>query len=426
MTELDGPLRAYIASRADPISSNAGDLLVTRALSRKPRSGWARHSVNAAFALALTLALIAGGLALQSQLRGLHIGAPQPSPGPLPKIPNEIVNLDNGSQAMEFVTPLRLVDGKVLTPRYRWRLSQNRALTLENRADCSYTLIHVKDTATGSDVGPPVSLPDCYMNPTVLPGTSVLLARYRSGSNNQVHDLGAVRYDWAAGQIARSYPSLSMTFVGGVVSPDGTRLYTLNPYTDANLGFDITDLVSGVRVVHVPVRLLRSGLNPGGFALAADSRTLYVNQGDGLATFDARTGAPGPVLAYTKTAARSTSWLPAGLGGIEADAKEGFEPGHGIAVDPKGRWVAALGADDPDLDGIWIFNASGPMRLVRHISLPIVRGLASSLDGSALYALELDSQHGMIDVIDPQTGQFKRVVSPRVAGFLGIAGVDAN
>jgi hypothetical protein len=55
-------------------------------------------------------------------------------------------------------------------------------------------------------------------------------------------------------------------------------------------------------------------------------------------------------------------------------------------------------------------------------------GLArrASVDESALYALELDSQHGMIDAIDPQTGQFKRVVSPRVAGFLGIARVDAN
>jgi DNA-binding beta-propeller fold protein YncE len=121
---------------------------------------------------------------------------------------------------------------------------------------------------------------------------------------------------------------------------------------------------------------------------------------------------------------RLASWL---FGPIAVEAKEGFEVGRGVAVDPKGEWVAALGVDDnADWQGVWVFDAKSG-RLLRHVVTSSgsahFRGLAVSLDGSALYALEVASRQVAIDVIDPNTGRVRSIADARLAGSMGIAGV---
>ena len=108
----------------------------------------------------------------------------------------------------------------------------------------------------------------------------------------------------------------------------------------------------------------------------------------------------------------------------DADAKEGLGPGRGLVIDPQGRWVAALGADNPHDYGIWVISASAPAHVLRGIeAIAGLVGVGVSRDGSVLYALD---RQGALYVLDPQTGRLiKRLVIPRIAGLLGIAGVDA-
>ena len=123
------------------------------------------------------------------------------------------------------------------------------------------------------------------------------------------------------------------------------------------------------------------------------------------------------------------AWLPSWLS-ITADAKEGFEAGRGIAVDPTGRWVAALSIDDPSVAGIWVFDTSGSIHVARHIPEPTrsrqagFRGVAFSRDGTVLYALYVEAQQGSIDVIAPETGRFRALANSRFSDLLGIARVD--
>jgi hypothetical protein len=441
MKALDVTLRTYVAARADRISENDSDLLVTRVLARPaPRGRWTRHSLNAAAAIVLSLLLIAGGIVLETQLHGLRFGAPAPSPGVLPTIPNEILDLDNASQGPDVVTPFRLKDQKVLDPRPRWIVAPGTAIMITSGGLCDLTVIHVVDLGSPPhDTRQPVSLPDCYMTPTIVPNSTLVLLDHQVRINDANQDFGAVAYDWSAGRVVRTYPNVPPTFGGGLVSSDGARLYTINPHSVGEL--DITDLITG-GVTKLTVHIEQLGLNAGGMALSSDGRTLYLNGGDALRLFDARTGKPGAVLAFKEarpTAARPSSgpariasWVMSLLPSMSADAKEGFEPGHGIAVDPKGRWVAAIGADEPNIGGIWVFDTSGYIRLMRHIDVAWSlaarwRGITPSLDGSVLYALEAESQQGSIDVIDPHTGQVKKLVDPRFSGgILGIAGVRAN
>jgi len=433
MTGLDEQLKRYVARRADGVSPSDADLLVTRALGH-PRSRWTRHGRNVAAAVALSLLLIAGGIVLEGQLLGRRTGAPPPSAGPLPAVPNEIVSLDNVSQAGEFVTPFRLRDAKILPPAYRWVLPQRRALVLEISGECSSVAVHVVDQATGRDVQPPVTLPDCYGNPVILPGAQVLLA-HEHINGQQAQDLGIVAYDWSSGRVVRNYPDVSMSVVGGLVSADAKLLYTINATDGRSAVLDITDLTSGARVAHLTVPIVAVGLNAGGIALSPDGRTLYLNEGIRLRTFDAHTGKPGVVLDFEEARPSPAAWLPSWLRpwppSITAEAKEGFEAGHGIAVDPTGRWVAAISIDDPSVAGVWIFDMSGSGRLARHIPAPSrsrqagFHGVAFSRDGSVLYALYVEPQQGAIDVIDPATGRFRGLSNPRFSDVLGIARVDA-
>lgn len=440
MKELNVTLRTYAAARADRISENDSDLLVTRALARPAqRRRLVRHGLNATAAIVLSLILIAGGIVLETQLHGLRFGAPAPSPGLLPTIPNEILDLDNVSQGLDVVTPFRLNDRKVLDPRPRWIVAPGTAIMIASGGLCDLTVIHVVDLGSPPhDTRQPVSLPDCYLTPTVIPNsTRVLLSHVvRMADQPTTQALGTVMYDWSAGRIVKNYPDASMGFVSGLVSSDGTLLYTLNPYSQG-AGLEITNLVTGAVVARPAVEVAQAGLNAGGIALSPDGKTVYVNEGTRLSTFDAHTGVAGPVLdfkdSHTSPTAALPGWLTSWLPSISADAKEGVEPGHGLAVDPKGRWVAALGIDDPTLQGIWVFDTSGPMRLVRHIDVARSlhagwRGITASLDGSVLYGVEAETQQGSIVVIDPHTGQLRRLVDPRFAGgtLVGIAGVRAN
>jgi hypothetical protein len=427
MKEPDALIRRYIAGRADQISENDSDRLVTRTLARPRRRGrWTRHGLNLAAAAALSLVVIAAGVVLETQLHALNLGAPRPSAGTLPAVPNEIVSLDNVSQGMDIVTPFRLKDQKVLDPRPRWIVAPGTALMITSGGLCDLTQIHVVDLGSPPhDTRQPVSLPGCYLTPTVIPNGTLVLLDHQVRSQQQAQDLGTVAYDWSAGRVVRTYPDVPPTFGGGLVSSDGMRFYSLNPHSVGEL--DITDLTTG-GVTHVPVRLEQVGLNAGGMALSADGRTLYLNAGDTLRLFDARTGKAGPVIDFKGPRIPPTAvlpgWLTALLPSINADAKEGFEPGHGIAVDPKGHWVAALGIDAPSIQGIWVFDTSGSTRLRRHIDLHVAwRGIAASLDGSVLYAL--DTQ-GSIDVFDPRTGQMRQLVNARFPDILGIAGVERN
>jgi DNA-binding beta-propeller fold protein YncE len=435
MKELDVTLRTYVAARADRISEKESELVVTRALARPaPRGRWTRHSLNAAAAVVLSLALIAGGIVLETQLHALRFGAPAPSHGLLPSIPNEILELDNVSQGIELVTPFRLQDSKILPPRYRWTLPQNRALVVDNAGSCSTTVIRVIDQASHQDALAPVTLPDCYSMPVLLPGTQVLLA-HRHNDGPQSLDLGIVAYDWSRGRVVRDYPDVSMGFASGLASSDGTLLYTLDQNSQTP-GLEITNLKTGAIMAHPAVDVAQVGLNAGGIALSPDGKTVYVNEGTRIGTFDARTGVAGPVFDFKETRtspiAALPGWLTSLLPSIGAEAKEDLDPGHGLAVDPRGHWVAALGIDEPTVQGIWVFDTSGSMRLIRHIDVPLSlnagwRGIAASLDGTVLYALEAEAQQGSIDVIDPHTGQLKKLVDPRFSGgILGIAGVQAN
>ena len=357
---------------------------------------------------------------------GLRLGAPAPTAGPPPSVPDEIVNLDNISQGTDVVTPFRLKDQKVLDPRPRWIVAAGKALMVTSGGLCDLTTIHLVDLGSPPhDLSQPVSLPGCYSTPTVVPNSTIVLLDHAVRTQQQTQDLGTVAYDWSPGRIARTYASVPAAYLGSLASSDGRLLYTFDGY-GAQLA--ITDLTTDTSV-YVSAPVTQVGLNAGGMALSPDGMTLYVNEGTGLRTFDARTGKAGPVFDFkeqrTSPTAQLPGWLMSLLPSIDAAAKEGFEPGHGIAADPKGRWVAALGIDAPAIQGIWVFDTSG--RLLRHIDPHVAwRGIAASLDGSVLYGLETDAQQGAIDIIDPRTGQSRKIVKPQFSDILGISGVERN
>lgn len=436
MTDLEERLRLYAAERADTIGQHDADLIVRRTLARRSaRPSWTRHGLNAVAAVVLSLVLLAGGIVLGLQLHGLRTGSRLPSPGPLPKVPNEIVNLDGMAPSFDQVTPFRLTDGQLLAPRARWIVGPGAGLTIQTTGFCDRTVIHVTDLGSvPRDLRPPVSVPGCYQSPTPIPNSTVILLGHEISSNGRARYVGTDAYDWAAGRVVKTYDNVSLGFGGGLVSADGKLLYALNPYAAGTSQLQITDLVTGAQIASPSIDIAQVGLNSGGIALSPDGRTLYVNEGIGLQVFDARTGQARNGVQFTDTGTKPTALLPGWLSSwlpspIDADAKESLEPGRGIAVDPKGRWVAALGVDDPMYEGIWVFDTSS-LQLVRHISNPSrsmqtgFRGLASSLDGSVLYALYVEAQRGSIEVIDPRSGRMRTFPNSRFSDLTGIAGVD--
>lgn len=429
-SDLGSAVRRYAAERTGRISENQAEAVVSRAARHwSQRRTVGRYIVNILSATTLALVIIAGGIVLQAQLHLFQTRAPSPtSSGPLPPIPNEIVSLINASGDSGLVIPFRLREGKPLSPRSQWIVAPGIAMQLTAAIDCSITTVSLIDPVSKKEVRPEVVLPDCNDTPVILPDGTVLLnhaqappAQYfRSG-------LGAIRYDWRAGRIIKQYPHLALPLGGALASKDGKLLYSLDAFSgDASRDtfLDFTDLESGARLVHVPVVLADSGGVAGGLALSTDQKILFVNQGYRLATFDAVSGAPGPTVSFSdgKTAARSDLpwWLPS-IEDVEAQEGKG---GHGLAVDPKGRWVAALGYTDPQLRGIWLIGASGPLPLLRRFyQSTALSDIAFSLDGSVLYAIDGTS----LLVLDPQTGRvIKGFGYPASVGAHGIAGVQAQ
>jgi hypothetical protein len=336
---------------------------------------------------------------------------------------DEIVELLDPSQGAGVVVPFRLRDSALLHPRAQWVVASGTAVMVSSGGICDQTVIHIVDLGSPPhDTRTPVTLPDCYDTPVVLPGSEILLAHYQRPNGNRFVDLGAVRYDWAAGRVTQTYPTVSFPFIGGLASHDGALLYTLTPDFCNDCALNITDLGTGARLAHIQLYVSNPG-SAGGLALSPDGQTLYVNLGDKLALFDARSGNAGTVVTYNQRQAakwRLPWWLPSLT---NAAAKEDFGPGRGIVVDPNGRWVAALGADNPHDYGVWVISASAPAHVLRGIeAISGLVGVAVSHDGSVLYALD---RQGALYVLDPQTGHLvKRFVIPRTAGLLGIAGVD--
>lgn len=437
MKALDERLRTYAFDRAQAISRHDADLVVSRALSRpSSRGAWARHGVNAMAAVALSLVLLAGGIILGMQLHGLRTGSRPPSPGPLSQVPDEVVDLDSITPAFDQVTPFRLRDGQVLAPRPRWSLEPGTALKLETFARCDHTVIHVINlNPQPADVRAPVSIPGCYTATTPIPNSTLVLFDHTLPSNGSTQWAGIDVYDWAAGRVIRTYDNVGLGLNGTLVSADGKRLYTLDPNGSATAQLEIYDLTAGALIVSSTLSVEQAGLNAGGIAFSPDQRLLYVNEGSRLQAVDAYTGKIQKTVAFKDSGTGPTAalpgwlsiWLPAL---VDGQAKENVEPGHGLAVDPSGRWVAALGIDAPVYDGIWIFDA-GSMRLIRHIPNPSpslhtgFRGLAASRDGSVLYALYIEAQQGSIDVIDPQSGRMRTFSNSRFSDVMGIAGVES-
>jgi len=90
MSGLDEQIRGYTADRAGGIRDADAAALVTRATAKPvPGRGWPRHIVNLTAALVLAAIVIAGGIVLETQLRGLrHSNSVATGNGPLPTVPN--------------------------------------------------------------------------------------------------------------------------------------------------------------------------------------------------------------------------------------------------------------------------------------------------------------------------------------------------
>ncbi|TMD19368.1 MAG: hypothetical protein E6I99_15350 [Chloroflexi bacterium] len=413
---LESSILRYTTARAAQISDNQPDPLVSRAVARRSRRrGWIRYAVNIASAVTLALVVIASGIVIQAQLHLFQARAPDETDlGPLPPIPNEVVYLVSGSGDSGLVIPFRLRDAQPLSARSQLIVAPGIALQLVRATDCPATTVSLVDPITRKDVRPDVMLPGCNDFPLILPDGTVLLdqAQFRAGI--------VIRYDWSTGRIVKKYPNLAVPPNGGLVSSDGQILYTLDLFS-ANTTIDFTDLASGAQLAHLPIVLADSGAS-GGLALSNDQKTLFVNQGHQLASFDARSGVAGPTIAFRddkiSAAPAHRWWLP-----TISEAQAALDAGRGVAVDPRGRWIAAIGFSDPQLRGIWLIGTSGRLHLVRRFfPSAALTGLAFSLDGSVLYAID---GTGLL-VFDPQTGRtIKRFTYPAVVGAYGIAGVQA-
>jgi hypothetical protein len=424
--DLGSAVRRYAAERTARISQNQADALVSRAARRwSQRRTVGSYLVNIVSATVLALVVIAGGAVLQAQLhlfqartRGVT------SSGPLPPIPKEVVDLIDPSKDPGLMVPFRLRDAKALPPRSQWIVAPGAAMQLVTTSDCTTTTVRIVDPVTQKDVRPVGALPDCNDTPVILQDGTVLLNHSRSPAARYFRSgLGVIRYDWRAARIIKQYPNLALPPDGGLVSKDGKILYSLDTFS-AYTFLDFTELASGASLAHISIILPDGGTASGGLALSTDQKTLFVNMGYQLAGFDALSGASGPTVSFNegKTAARSArpSWLPSVT---EVEANDG-DAGHGIAIDRKGRWVAAVGYNDSELRGIWLIGASGRLPVLRRFyQSGALRDIAFSLDGSVLYAIDA----GSLLVFDPKTGrEIKRFQSPTIAGVYRIAGVQVQ
>ena len=76
ITGLESGILRYAAERANQISDNQADALMSRAAARSRRRSWGRYLVNVASAVTLALVVIASGIVLQLQLHLFQARAP--------------------------------------------------------------------------------------------------------------------------------------------------------------------------------------------------------------------------------------------------------------------------------------------------------------------------------------------------------------
>jgi hypothetical protein len=444
MINLTERLFEYTQARAAGVAHADAQELLVRALERVQRTPAARrHRRNAASALAL-VALIAGSVVLL-QLRSSPTRAPVKSP--TITLPDEVIELSTGEQVQSF----SMRDRRLSPPRSAWMVADQARLVLTGANDCSKTVLQVVDSANGNDQRPPISLSGCYgSGPVVLrlsDGT-VFLEHYRwvgalTDPLRRTVSLGLDRYDWRAGRVIQSYPVAFPSDL--VLAPDQEHVYALTASVtgvvdcgDSNCEsiihdtVDLLDLRLGTIAAHLDAgshtRFDFGAEHP--MAVSADGRSLFVNESSELLIFDARTPGPAAVVPLNGPQATRTEWRwPSLL--VTAESKE--LPGKSIAIDPRGRWVAVLGAPSPRSpfgpgDGIWLVSTTGPPHVVARVHAHDgFRAIASSLDGSAVYLLEVAGGGRYLLVLDPLTGKDLNDVlvctGTSCQGFDGIAGV---
>ena len=85
--------------------------------------------------------------------------------------------------------------------------------------------------------------------------------------------------------------------------------------------------------------------------------------------------------------------------------------------------MAALGSANRETEGVWLFGAQGAPHLIRRIHRTGgLGGIAFSLDGSVLYAIEGQSTLVLMDPLSGRT--IKEFHYPYATGIYGIAGVE--
>src|SRR5205823_10464158 len=216
ITGRESGILRYAAERANQISDNQADALMSRAAARSRRRGWVRYLVNLASAVTLALVVIATGIVLQAQLHMFAPPAPgEVSQGPLPAIPNEVVNLIPASGDSGLVIPFRVRYADFLAPRSQAIIQPGIALRLTPALDCSVTTVSLVDPVSQKDVRSEVALPGCIDTPVILPDGTVLLDQALSQTANYFRSgTHAIRYDWRTGRIIRQYPNLAVPLNG--------------------------------------------------------------------------------------------------------------------------------------------------------------------------------------------------------------------
>jgi hypothetical protein len=446
MIGLPERLVEYTQARGAGVAHADAQELLLRALQRVHRAPAAgRHWRNGASALAL-VALIAGSVVLL-QLRSTSVRVPVKSP--TITLPDEVIELSIGEEVQAF----NIRERRLSPAQSAWMVADHARLVITPANDCGQTVLQVVDPANGNDQRPPIRLSGCYRSGPVLLRLSdgtVFLERYTllgavTDQSRAAVSLGLDRYDWRAGRVIQSY---SVAFLRDLVlAPDEEHVYALT--ATVTTVFDCPDPSPNCPSI-IQDRIerldLRSGTITGHFdagshtrfdlgadhrmAASADGRSLFVNELSELLIFDTQTPGPAAVVPLNGPQATRTEWQwPSML--VTAEAKE--LPGKSIAIDPKGRWVAVLGAPSPrspygPADGIWLVSTTGTAHVVAQLHAHDgFRAIASSLDGNTLYLLEVAGGGRYLLVVDPLTGKDLNdvLVCPGTScqGFDGIAGV---
>jgi DNA-binding beta-propeller fold protein YncE len=443
MIGLPERLIDYTHARAAGVSPADAHELLIRALERVQRAPADRHHWrNAASALALAV-LITGSLVLLQ----LH-SAPSKGPVATPAIilPDEVIQLLARQQVQSF----RIRDRRLSPPQPAWMVADNSQLVITTTNYCETTVFQVVDPRSGNDLRAPVRLTGCFDNgfsPLWLPDGTILLEHHKltgTAANVRAVPLGLDRYDWRAGRVIQTYP---VPFPRDqVLAPDKEHVYVLTASVsgvtdcgDSNCPSIVHDTID---VLDLRTATIAAQFDAGSHtrfdfgienrvAVSADGRSLYVNESSELLVFDSQRPGPPTVMPLNGPQATRPGWLwPGGL--VTAEAKE--VAGNTIAVDPRGRWVAILGTTSDQApfgppNGLWLVSTTGAPRVVWHVHAHDgFRAIASSLDGSALYLIEVAGGGRYVLVVDPITGKDVADLlvcsSTRCDGFDGITGVS--